>query len=59
MFKEFYEGASLMELPILAMILFIATFVAAVIRTWRPDDGRASHLSSLPFDDDTEVHHDA
>ncbi len=49
MWKSFYAGSELLELPLLSMCLFIAAFFVAVVmaRRIRPDDPRAS----LPFND--------
>lgn len=49
MWKQFYAGSELLELPLLSMALFALTFAAAIYLAGRikADDPRAS----LPLDD--------
>ena len=49
MWKQFYAGAELLELPLLSMLLFALTFTGAVFlaRRIKADDARAL----LPLDD--------
>lgn len=55
MWKDFYEQSHLLDLPIVAMVLFIVTFVAVVARVTlakhrhRDED---HHLAHLPLADD-------
>ena len=45
---------SFMSLPVLAMLLFIATFIAVVIKVLRQggDDPQLEAMAKLPFDED-------
>lgn len=54
MYQEFYMGNQLLHLPVLAMVLFMVTFTAVVVRTWRraPGSNRMDAMAQLPLDDD-------
>lgn len=54
MFQQFFAGHSLLDLPVLAMILFIATFLVVVVKVLRQggDDPQLEAMSKLPFDED-------
>ena len=52
MYRSFYAGMSLTDLPLFALVLFMAVFLAVIVRTWvfrRREEFDA--LSRLPFDD--------
>lgn len=53
MFKQFYENASLLELPVLAMLLFAFTFLVVLVRVLGKRKAWHDHVASLPLDDDT------
>lgn len=50
MWKSFYEGHALLELPLFAMGLFILAFVVAVGRAWLKN-GKDDPLGRLPLDE--------
>lgn len=54
MYQEFYEGSTLLSLPIITLILFVAVFAIVVIREWRngANNSEHAHLGSLPLEDD-------
>lgn len=55
MYHEFFTGHGVLMLPILAMLLFAATFLGAVI--WTVSRGRSLEyqaLASLPLDLDSQ-----
>ena len=60
MFHAFYDGASLLTLPILSMLLFMTTFATVTVVMWRrgANNPRHDHLARLPLDDDGEAHHE-
>lgn len=50
--REFYEGMTFTDLPLLALVLFVALFVGVVIRAWvMKPRAHFDALSRLPFDD--------
>ncbi|MCC6781655.1 MAG: CcoQ/FixQ family Cbb3-type cytochrome c oxidase assembly chaperone [Planctomycetes bacterium] len=52
MFREFFRGASLLDLPMVAMFGFIVSFVAVVCWTMsRRRHARFDAMSRLPLDD--------
>jgi hypothetical protein len=40
--------------PIIALVLFVALFIAIAVHTWFIKKDRAEKLSKLPLDDDEE-----
>ncbi len=64
MFQDFFRGNEWLELPLIALVLFFAFFLAVV---WRVafrmrDPRRVEQLARLPFDDERrpespEEHH--
>lgn len=53
MYREFYAGATLLDLPLFTLILFVTVFLAVVARTFllrksRDFDG----MAQLPLGDD-------
>ncbi len=54
MYQEFYDGNQLLDLPIVAMLLFAVTFSFVVYRVWRSgsDNQNHSRLAQLPLEDD-------
>lgn len=56
MWRELFTGGSLFDLPLIAMVLFLAIFVTVVLRVLqrsrRPEYDR---MASLPLDDDTNA----
>ena len=58
MYQEFFAGRDLLELPILAMMIFIATFVIVLAWVWKkgPADADHEHLANLPLEDDQMLH---
>lgn len=59
MWRELFTGGSLFDLPLIAMVLFLAIFVTVVLRVLqrsrRPEYDR---MASLPLDDDTHASED-
>lgn len=53
MFQSVFQGHPLLDLPVLAMVLFAMAFTAVVWRVWRqgPEDPRNVAISRLPLDD--------
>ncbi|MBI5493554.1 MAG: hypothetical protein HY904_00920 [Deltaproteobacteria bacterium] len=53
MWAWFYEGHDLLVLPVVAMIIFMVIFTAAVVRALRrgPHGLDVEHLSMLPLND--------
>jgi hypothetical protein len=60
MYHEFFISHGVLLLPILAMLLFAGTFVAAVIHTVsRSRAAQYQELASAPLSDsETQVRHD-
>jgi cbb3-type cytochrome oxidase subunit 3 len=53
MYHEFFSGRGLLILPIVAMLSFLITFVAAVLHTLRSSQREAyAELAGLPLTDD-------
>ena len=55
MFKAAFESFALLELPGLAMAVFMVTFAVVVVRSLRPRPAQRSrdeHLANLPLLDD-------
>ncbi|MFO0574842.1 MAG: cbb3-type cytochrome c oxidase subunit 3 [Polyangia bacterium] len=53
MYHEFFSGRGLLILPIVAMLSFLITFVAAVLYTLRGSQRAAyAELAGLPLSDD-------
>ena len=51
MLREFAAGASVMALPIVALLLFVTVFAVMIVRALKLKDDR---LAALPLADDTE-----
>lgn len=54
MFRDLFENASLLWLPIAAMLLFLAMFLGVLVRVSRR--GRRAqyeHMAHLPLEEDT------
>jgi len=52
MYAHFYAGMRWTSLPLLALGLFLAVFVAAIVRVWLPSQRREIEAASrLPFDE--------
>ncbi|TNF37030.1 MAG: hypothetical protein EP329_04220 [Deltaproteobacteria bacterium] len=54
MYKEVMQHNTVVDLPIFALMLFIAIFVVVSITVWRRGAANAdhAHLASLPLEDD-------
>ena len=51
MFAQFYAGMRWTALPVFALLLFAATFVAVILRTWLPSRrAELDRLARLPLD---------
>ena len=51
MFAQFYAGMRWTALPVFALLLFAATFVAVILRTWLPSRrAEMDRLARLPLD---------
>ena len=62
MWKSFYEGSDLLGLPLIALGIFVVTFMLVVIRvaTRRPEQARLdAHLAHLPLHDGAPIDHGA
>lgn len=56
MYAQFYAGSRLVDLPLFALLLFVATFVAVVVRTGiAKRRGDFEGISRLPLDDGRSV----
>ena len=56
MFKSAFAAFDLVELPIIAMSVFMVTFTIVVIGAFKKRDRAADdHAASLPFADETEL----
>ena len=52
MYAHFYAGMRWTSLPLLALGLFFAVFITAIVRVWLPSRRREIEAASrLPFDD--------
>ena len=51
MWLRWYQHSDFLELPVLAMIIFMIVFVVLVIRTFKGDWSRQHHLAELPLRD--------
>ena len=52
MYAQFYAGMRWSSLPLLALFLFLVTFIAAIVRVWLPSRRREIEaVSRLPFDE--------
>lgn len=54
MYKSFYEGSTLLHLPIFVLIFFLAVFVGTILWlfVFQRRSGRFSRLAYLPLDSD-------
>jgi hypothetical protein len=52
MWKEFYASATLLDLPVIAMWLFMGTFVGVVVRAIVAKKSDDDTLRMLPLEDD-------
>lgn len=54
MLREWMSGASLLDLPVVAMCLFLFFFLAVLWRVTRRDRAQGyEHMASLPLQDDS------
>jgi hypothetical protein len=54
MLREFLSGVTLLELPLVAMGLFMVMFVAVLVRVSRRSRSAGyRHMAELPLQDDT------
>jgi hypothetical protein len=49
---EYFQGSSLMDWPLLALVIFIAVFAFAVAGLVRRGAGAFDEVSRLPLEDD-------
>ncbi len=61
MYQEFYRTSQYLDLPLFALILFMAVFVGTVVWLFivQRKSPRFERLSALPLEKETEVIHDA
>ena len=54
MFKEVMQHNTIIELPLFALFLFLAVFVAVSVHVWRRGAANPDHqrLANLPLEDD-------
>lgn len=58
MLTSVFTGFDLVELPVFAMVLFMATFSIVIVRVMRSDDPQLDvETASLPLFDDSEDLH--
>jgi hypothetical protein len=50
MWKSFYEANALLDLPLMAMAIFMGAFTIATVRAWLR--GNDLPMSRLPLDED-------
>ncbi|MFO0622307.1 MAG: cbb3-type cytochrome c oxidase subunit 3 [Polyangia bacterium] len=56
MYHEYFIQKGVLLLPIIAMLAFVATFVAVVLATYRSQKrAEFDHMSQLPLGEDGEV----
>lgn len=56
MYHEYFIQKGVLLLPIIAMLAFVATFVAVVLATYRSQKrAEFDHMSQLPLGEDSEV----
>ena len=56
MFRDFFSGGALFSLPVIAMGIFIAIFLAVIVRVCqrsRRDEYR--RMAAMPLDDNNDV----
>jgi len=53
MWRQFFTQSPVLALPMISMAIFMLTFAAVVIRTFRKKAGGFDPLASLPLDEDT------
>ncbi|MCG5055373.1 MAG: CcoQ/FixQ family Cbb3-type cytochrome c oxidase assembly chaperone [Myxococcales bacterium] len=52
MYRQFYQGMSFADLPLLALLLFFSTFVAVILRvTLFRKRNDFDHVARLPLDE--------
>lgn len=51
MYKQFYAGMELIHLPLFALFLFLAAFVAVVVRTVLKRASDYEAIAQLPLED--------
>ena len=56
MFRQLLEHSSLLTYPLVALVLFLAVFVALVIRTLATKPEAYDATAALPLEDDTAGH---
>jgi hypothetical protein len=52
MYRQLLEHSSLLIFPLIALGLFLATFIAQVVFTYARRKDAYEHISSLPLGDD-------
>ena len=53
MYTEFYRGGGLLDLPLVALFLFLGAFLGVVLfATRRRDTERLARLAGLPLEED-------
>lgn len=56
MYTEILRSITGIEIfPVIALLLFVTVFTAAIVRAMRMDRGRVEHLSSLPLESESSV----
>lgn len=61
MYQEFYRTSQYLDLPLFALLLFMAVFLGTVVWLFilQRKSPRFDHLSRLPLEEEREVSHDA
>mgnify|MGYP001267691350 CR=1 FL=1 len=62
MYQEFYRNSQYLDLPLFALLLFMAVFVGTVFWLFvvqRKNKVRFERLAAMPLEEETEVSHDA
>jgi hypothetical protein len=55
--SEFFARSPVLAFPVVAMLLFMAVFVANAVRALRAAKPELDRLAELPFSDEQEVDH--
>jgi cbb3-type cytochrome oxidase subunit 3 len=56
MFRQLLEHSPLLTFPLIALVLFVAVFLAVVIHTFAKKSDAYAAEAALPLEDDTRPH---
>lgn len=57
MARDFFSNNPLVAGPLIAMLLFSAVFLAAIVRAFRAKREHVDRMAQLPLEGESEVHH--